>query len=522
VVVGLRAPRVGRHAPLLGCVLLIVVGHLLIGSRYGVHRDEMYFVACGRQLAAGYVDHPPLVPAVARGACSVGGCGTGSLRLPSLVARVAAVVLTILLVRTLGGGPFAQTMAGLAVVFAPAYLRMGKILCLPVFEPVFWTAGALLLVRLARDEAGRHWLVLGLVVGVGTLNKHTMSIWALGAAIASLTVPRLRAQLRTAWPWLGLGVAVVAMVPNVLWQWQHNYATLEFLRTIRSGMLAEIPRSLFVAGQLLYMHPFSALLWLPGLWLCLVRPGGEGATRAFGIIFLVGFGAFLVTRGKPYYLAAAYPPLFAAGAIGWERRLKRWSSRGVLVGAQVTTGVAMAVLTLPVLSLPRMDAVVGAMFGRVVPPIALTHDLHDEYGWGALAESVAAVWRELPPDEQARTEIVTGNYGEAAAIDYFGPVLGLPRAASGHMNYFLWGPTKPDADMVLAVGLRPDWLARSCGRLEERGGADHPLAAPSERRVPLVLCRDLAKPLGNLWPELKRYDNSADRPRAPTDVDQPP
>lgn len=499
---------------MLGCLLLIVVGHFLIGKRYGVHRDEMYFVACGRQLAAGYVDHPPFVPSLARATSSLGGCGVGSLRIPSLIARIAAVVLTFVLVRALVGGSFAQTLAGLAVVFAPAYLRMGKILCIPVFEPVFWTAGALLLVVLARGGPKWCWVVIGLVVGVGTANKHTMLVWALGAAVGSLTVPRLRAQLSSVWPWLGVSIAAVAIVPNLVWQRDNGYATFEFLRTLRTGMLAEIPRSLFVLGQLLYMHPFSALLWLPGLWLCLARPGDKVVLRALGIIFVVGFGVFLVTRGKPYYLAAAYPPLFAAGAVQWERGLRRPWTRGVFIAAQLGTGVALAVLTLPILSLPRMDAAVGAVLGRVVPPIALTHDLHDEYGWRELAESVAAVWSDLSPDEQTRTEIITQNYGEAAAIDYFGPALGLPRAASGHMNYFLWGPTKPNADTVLGVGVRPEWLAQRCARIDDRGVADHPLAAPSERRVPLVLCRGLARPLGALWPELKRYDHSGARPRA--------
>ena len=379
---------------------------------------------------------------------------------------------------------------------------------------MFWTAGALLLVVLARGGPRWGWLALGLVVGLGTLNKHTMLLWALGAAIGCLVVPNLRSQLRTTWPWLGLVIAAVAILPNVLWQRDNQYATLEFLRTIRTGMLAEIPRPIFAAGQLLYMHPFSALLWGPGLWLCLARPG-EQVLRAFGIIFVVGFGTFLLTHGKPYYLAAAYPPLFAVGAIAWERRLTQSSSRVTFVAAQVATGAALAILTLPVLSLPRMDAAVGAVLGRVVPPIALTHDLHDEYGWKELAGSVAEAWRGLSPAEQARTEIVTGNYGEAAAIGYYGPPLGLPRASSGHMTYFLWGPTKPDADMLLAVGVRPDWLARRCARLEPRGLAEHPLAAPSERRVPSVLCRGLARPLRDLWPELKRYDNVADRPRAP-------
>lgn len=345
--------RIRRHAPLLGCVSLIVLGHVLVGDRYGVHRDEMYFVACGRQLAGGYVDHPPLVPTLARAACSLGGCGVHSLRFPSLVARMGTVAVAVALVRALGGGAFAATVAGLAIVFAPAYLRMGKILCIPVFEPVFWTAGALLLVVLAHGGPRWCWLVLGLVVGIGTLNKHTMGLWAIGAAIGCVVVSDLRSQLRTRWPWLGVLIAALAILPNLLWQRDNHYATLEFLRTIRTGMLAEIPRILFAAGQLLYMHPFAVLLWMPGLWLCLARPAEQRVLRAFGIIFVVAFGVFLLTRAKPYYLAAAYPPLFAVGAIGWERRLKRSSSRGTFVGAQVATGAAMAILTLPVLPLPQ-------------------------------------------------------------------------------------------------------------------------------------------------------------------------
>jgi 4-amino-4-deoxy-L-arabinose transferase-like glycosyltransferase len=497
-------------------VLLVVAGHLLVASRYGVHRDEMYFVACGSRLAAGYVDHPPFVPMVARAACALGGCDVAGLRLGPLLARIATVVLTLYLVRALRGGLFAEVIAGLAVVFAPAFLRMGKILCIPVFEPVFWTGGALILLRLSRGGPRWWWLALGAVVGLGTLNKHTMLIWGLGAAVGTLMVPSLRLQLRSAWPWLGVLVAVLVMLPNVVWQRENHWATLEFLRTIRTGMLAEIPRALFALGQLLYMHPFAAIVWLPGLWLCILRPSNGGVERAFGVVYLLAASVFLLTRGKPYYLAPAYPPLLAVGAVAWERWLTRFRSRAAFVATQVTTGLAMAALTLPVLSLPRMDAAVGALLGSIVPPIALTHDLHDEYGWRELANTVAEVWRSLPPEERSRTEILTSNYGEAAALEYFGASLGLPKASSGHMTYFLWGPTKPTADTVLAVGHRTtDWLAPRCARLERRAVADHPLAVPGARRTPVALCRGLNEPLGDLWPELKRYDHSARRREEP-------
>jgi hypothetical protein len=512
--------RFDRPLGLVGCLLLLVAAHLLFSGRYGIHRDEMYFVACGNRPAAGYVDHPPFVPMIARAACTFGSCDLDSLRVAPLLARVTALVLTILLVRRLRGGAFAQTAAGLAMVFAPAYLRMGKILNIPVFEPVFWTAGALCLLRLARGGRRWWWLVLGAIVGLGTLNKHTMLIWALGAAVGTALVPALRRQLRTVWPWLGVLLAVLIILPNLVWQYHNDYATLEFLKAARHGMLAEIPRALFAAGQLLYMHPFSGLLWVPGLWLCFARPDEDGVLRAFGAIFVVVFGLFLVLRGKPYYLAPAYPPLFAAGALVWERSLRSAWSRRAFLFTQLSTGVLLAAVTLPALSLPRMDALVGRVFGAVVPPIALTHDMHDEYGWRELTEVVVEAWQSLPPDERARTEILASNYGEAAALAYFGGPRGLPRVSSGHMTYFLWGPTNPNADAVLAVGVRPDWLSRRCERLEQRAVADHPLATPGERRVPVMLCRGLARPIGELWPELRSYDNSVRRSLGSSAVDR--
>ncbi len=351
----------------------------------------MYFVECGRHLAAGYVDHPPLVPLVARVACALGDCGVGALRLGPLVARVVTVALTVLLVRRLGGKGFAQWIAGLAVILAPAFLRMGKILCIPVFEPVFWTGGTLLLLDIARGASPRLWLAVGAIAGAGLLNKHTMLVWGLGAAVGAIVVAELRATLRTRWPWLGAALAIAMTMPNVVWQAQNDFATVEFLRQAQAGMLAQIPRVLFLSGQLLYMHPFAALLWIPALWVAATR--AEPAGRIFGAIFAFGLVTFLVTRGKPYYLAPAYPPLFALGAVLWERRLQGVGSRLALVLAQVATGVATAVLTLPYLPLPTIDAKVGQLFGKVVPPIALTHDLHDEYGWREQAESVARGWR---------------------------------------------------------------------------------------------------------------------------------
>ena len=487
--------RLREHTPLLISGLALVLVHLPILGRYGIHRDEMYFVDCGKHFAAGYVDHPPLVPWVARLMCELGGCGVVSLRLPSLLARLGTVLLTTMLVGRLGGRGFAQVIAGLAVVFAPAYQRMGKILCIPVFEPLFWTGGTLLLLALARGARPRLWLLLGVVVGVGLLNKHTMLVWAAGAGVAVLASP-LRAHLRTPWPWLGAGLALLIWSPNLIWQAQHHWATVEFLRNIQHGMLAQIPRPLFLLGQLLYMHPFGVLLW--GVGLVIAVRGSDRDGRLFAWIFVTALTVFLVTRGKPYYLAAAYPPLFAAGAVAWEKWLARLPGRVGLLSAQVLTGLATTLVTLPFFSLPAVNAKVELLLGRVVPAVALTHDLHDEFGWSELAATTAAVVQQLDPDERRRSTVVAANYGEAAALNYFGGHFGLPAASTGHMTFFLWGPGNPRADVLVTVGLDEHVLARICGSLTRAGTADHPLALPQERQRAIHVCRHLVRPLPDL------------------------
>jgi hypothetical protein len=251
------------------------------------------------------------------------------------------------------------------------------------------------------------------------------------------------------------------------------------------------------------MHPFSALLWGAGLITGLRAADREG--RAFVWIFAVALAVFLLTRAKPYYLAPAYPPLFALGAIAWERWLSSPARRAGLVCIQVGTGLATTIFTLPFFSLPETDAMVDHLLGRVVPPVALTYDLHDEFGWRELAQATAAAVQQLPVGERDRIAIVTANYGEAAAINYFGAGLGLPRGGTGHMNFYLWGPPSPPADILVAIGLDQQWLLTTCASLTLAGESDHPLALPLERHLPIHICRGLRAPWPALWPTLRRF-----------------
>ena len=486
-------------------VALVLMGvklgtHLALATRYGRHRDEYYFIDCGQHLSLGYVDHAPLVPWMAWLSTTLFGDSLFMLRLPSILAGGATVWLTIVLARRFGADALGQALAGLAVVFAPAFLRMHGMLDIPAFEPVFWTLAALLLTDLIDGADKKRWLLVGVVVGVGLLNKHTMLLFGFGLGLGVLMTP-LRTHLRTPWPWLGAMLSLAIFAPNLVWQAQHGWPTLEFTRLMHETVLADIPRVLFGAGQLLYFGALALPIWLCGLVYFFSDRGRR--YRIFGILFLGVLTALLLTRAKPYYSAPAYPLVFAAGGAwlgAWFEARIGW--RRVYLTAFVGSSLVLALLTLPVFPLPHVDAAFEKMLGWAVPPRDLTHDMHDEVGWPAQSAAVAAVFASLPEDERRTAALFTSNYGEASALNLHGKAYGLPRATSGHMTHYLWGPDESRTSPLVVVGGSTEKLALLCHDPVEVSRIEHDLAM--ENDVPIYLCHE-PRPLESIWPQLKRF-----------------
>ena len=512
-----RAGSTTLRAAGLAAVKLIL--HLSLAGRYGYNGDELYFIACGKRAALGYVDHPPLVPWIARASGALFGPGLIALRFPSAIVGALAVLVTMLLTRQWGGGAFAQVLAGLAMIIAPAYLRMGSILCIPVFEPLLWTLAAYCIVLAIRRERSALWIAAGVVAGLGLLAKHTMLLWGAGLALGMLAT-KARRHLVTPWPWLAGLMASLIFLPNLLWQWRHGWPTLEFLRGINEDQLNSIPRALFLLGQLVYMHPFTLPLVVAGLAFFFSAAGEPH--RMFGWLWIAALCILFATHAKPYYLAPAYPLVFAAGATRIELWLAaarhRWLRYAVL-GAMTVGGVALAPIALPILPLQKTDALVARVLGSVLrSPADLTLEFHEEFGWPEQAHVVAKVYASLTPADQQATTILTHDYTQASAINFFGRNLGLPRAVSGHMTYHLWGPDRPRADVVIAYGFRRETLEALFGDVTALATISHPLASSWQQNLSVYLCRSPKAALSDAWPRLKRYrfsDRAAPRGRAP-------
>jgi dolichyl-phosphate-mannose-protein mannosyltransferase len=485
-----------------------LVLHLLLAGRYGYFRDELYFLDCGRHLAFGYVDHAPLIALVSRAALELGG-SLLALRTFPAVAGAMLVALAVLIAWRLGGGTFAQAVAGVAVIAAPVYQAVHGLLSMNAFEPVFWMGAMYVLIRIIQTGDGRRWIVVGLLLGLGLENKHSTAFFGLALAVALVLSPQ-RQALRTRWPWMAAALALAIFLPNLVWQLQNGFPTLEGLANVRrTGKNVVLGPVEFVGQQILMLHPVLLPLWLGGLaWLF---AGARGRHRLLGWTFVVFFAVLFVLKGKNYYLAPIYPLLLAAGGVALEGMVgrRRWPTIAVLATI-VFASLVTAPLALPVLSPERYFAYEKAL-GFAPPKTEVGHrgplpqHFGDRFGWPELVAEVARIYHALPAEDRARAAVFANNYGEAGAVNLFGPRYGLPPAISAHQTHFLWGPRGNTGAVLIVLQDDRETLERLCASVEQAGAHAHPWGMAEENN-PIFVCRGLTPPLPELWPRLKKWN----------------
>jgi dolichyl-phosphate-mannose-protein mannosyltransferase len=502
-------------SPLAFAVYLALVKlflHLLTANRYGYFRDELYYIACGEHLAWGYVDHAPMVAWLVKLSRTLFGDSLFALRLFPAVAGALKVFLTGLIARELGGNRFAVALACLCVLVG-GYLALDSFFSMNAFEPLFWMGGVYFIIRAIKYDAPRNWLWFGLLAGLGLENKHSMLFFGFAIVVGLVLTPSRR-FFASKWLWIGGVVAFALFLPNIIWEYKHDWATLELLRNVRtSGKNVVLSPFEFLVQQVLILNPVTLPVWLGGLWYFLFdRTGKE--YRLLGVAYVVVLVVMIALAGKNYYMLPVYPMLFAGGAVWWERLLATrprlsWVKVAypLLVCVVGAVFAPMLVPVLPVETYLRYQNALGfappkTEVGHVGP---LPQHYGDRFGWPEMVQQVAAIYNSLPADERAKTGIYANNYGEAGAIDFFGPQYGLPKAISPHQSYYLWGPRDyTGEELILLQSKRAD-AERNCGSVEAVGTVGHPLAM-GEEHYTIFICRGLKQPLRDLWPRLKHWN----------------
>jgi hypothetical protein len=443
------------------------------------------------------------------------GASLPVLRTIAALAGAARVALTILLAREMGGGRFAQALAGLCAIAAPIYLGVDQILTMNGFESLYWMGCVWCLVRIVRTRDPRLWIGFGVLAGLGIENKHSTLLFG-AALVVGLVLSPTRRELAKPWIWIGGAIALLLFLPNLVWQARNGFPTIEDLRNVReSGKNVVLSPVEFVKQQVLLVHPALLPIWLTGLASFLI--GRQKRLRVLGWTYIALLLLMILGKAKNYYLAPIYPMLFAGGAVAWEDFLQRraWSRgrlwpRAVVVVWVVVTGAIFVPAILPYLSPEGLLAYQRGL-GVAPPKTEVRHEgpleqrLGDQFGWEELVADVAKIYWSLPSEERRETAIFASNYGEAGALHLFGPRYNLPWAFCAHQNHYFWGPPESEPATLIWLQWGRESISRRCGSVEKAGEHFHPWGMAEENR-PIYLCRDLRGSLADLWPGLKNWN----------------
>ena len=508
--------RVSLWPWVYGIAVIYFALHLITSTRYGYFRDALYYLACSEHLAFGYVDQPPLIAVLGWLTRHTIGISLPALLFWPALAGASRIVLTAAFARELGARRFGTALAAVLAATPGVWWVIDHQFAMNSFEPLIWGGLAFVVLRIIKTGNTKLWLLFGTIAGLGLQTKYSIITFA-SALIVGVFLTTQRKILFTPWILAGGVIALVIFLPNLIWNIQHDWPFLELMRNIReTGKDVVLPPGTYLLQQVMMLNPVSFPFWFGGL-LFYFFSRDASRYRAFGWTFVITIAFFLITHGKDYYSAPAYVIVFAAGAVAAERVLERSTLQRLRTALRTACFVwlllgvlSLLPLVLPVLpidtflryqshlpfELPKTEA---SFVGETLPQYYA-----DEFPWPGLVAEVARVYHSLTPEEQKRAAIYGNNYGQAAAVDFFGPQYGLPKAISGHQNYFLWGPRHYTGDIVILLGEKEDEAREEFESVTVAATPHNPYAYRYENR-PVLLCRGLKWNLQQGWSRVKKW-----------------
>jgi 4-amino-4-deoxy-L-arabinose transferase-like glycosyltransferase len=473
---------------------------------YEFHRDELLYFSMGTHLRPFSMDFPPMTALLSELLRHTVGVTVVTYRLAAAVAGTALFALTLVGVRTLGGGRRALVLTGIAMLSGPLFLRTSSLFQPVVLDQIWWTAAFYALVRLEQTGDRRWWWALGAAGGLGLLAKFSVLFIGFGVLVALLLTKRRRDLLGPG-PWIALGMALLVGSPSLIGQISLGWPVIDQMEPLRQGQLDRITWGEYLGSQPIMTGP-ALLLAVAGAAALLGR-GALGRYRAVGIAAITTFALLGFLHGKPYYAGPVYPMLFAAGAV-WVEQLSHAPLRTAVTWALGLTAAAFGIVAAP-LGLPVVPPEPMARYARALGLTAATQtnrggqlplpqDYADMLGWREKADAVALVVASLTPEERRRAVLFAANYGQAGALDLYGRRLGLPPVVSLAGSFYLFGPGDRPGDVVVVLGVEPEELGGiACRSLSMPARVTNPWGVEEEQDVPLVVCREPGMTLQELW-----------------------
>ncbi len=518
--ISLRPSAISGSLAIPLCIALaafvIQIAATLIGQRfgYGYFIDELYYIACARRLDFGFVDHPPLAPAILRVTMALLGDSLAAIRLPSALAGALTVLATGWLAARLGAGAFGQALASLCAVVPPVFLVLFNVFSMNSFEILLWTALLIVTVVMVERNEPRLWLAFGALAGIALENKHTVVTLALGVVLG-LVLTRERRLLFSRWLFIGGALAFVLFLPNLLWQIDNDFPSLEFYRNATLLKNRPLPPLQVVGNQILFVGPWTFPVWAAGLYYCLRR---KTELRFLAIAYLLLLGSLIVSQSsRPDRMAGLYPALFACGSVAIEKAVRSRSARALSLAVVLAGGAILGAASLPILPPERVSRLVA--FLGIDTQIErgegkraeLPQWLADRFGWREIVDQVAGIYDALPENEKARAVILAPSYGHAGALELFGEGR-LPPVLSHQNTYHLWGRRELralDGGVMIYIGDDADDLEEIYESVVQVAVHDCEYCMTWRDEMPIGIARGLTlsrEEIPAAWEEGKHYE----------------
>jgi len=491
-----------------------------LSPHYGFYSDELYYLACADRLAFGYVDQPPFFVFALRLHRALFGDSLLALRMLPAAAGAMTALLAGLMARRMGGGLFAQVLAVLAVMMAPVSLAIFSFFTVNCLAILLWTTASWILLELCRSREPRLWVVLGVVLGIAFLTKHTAVVPVAGVAVAALLSP-LRRDLLGRWPWLGALAFAAIISPNVWWQVANDWPSLTFYASVEEHRYTASPLQQ-ILDQIVYQNPASFPIWAAGLWFFLAAASGR-RFRPLGWLFLTALSLAMIGGSSlPYRLAGVFPAAFAAGAVLLEAArkadagpLRRVWNTWALPSLMLLVGLSASTIILPILPPetlarnPLYDPGEGGDFRPEIGTNQIPYHLGNRTHWKAFVEQVTEVYRDLDPDEREGAILLADYFGHAGALEYYGR--DLPPVYSRMTGYFLWGPPAGSPQTVISIGIDETFLRANFERVTVAAVFRCSFCPPVVDELPIYVARAPKRSFAELWPEIGRLEGRRER-----------
>jgi hypothetical protein len=504
----LRRILASDHALIAGIALVSFLVHMVFAGNYGYFRDELYYIAAGHHLAPGYVDFPSLI-AVLAALLQPFGDNLVIIHIVPAIASGCVVFITGLIAKELGGKRTAPALAALTAAVCVAFMATGSIFSMDVLDQLWWTLSAYVLLLLIKRQEPRLWLLFGLLAGIGLTTKLTMLFWGL-AIVVGLLLTSQRRLLWSRWLLAGGAIALAFLLPYIVWNIANGLPTWAFWHNY-GGITGDGPIA-YLVNQIFLINPFTVPVVILGLVFFFRSPQGK-SYRVFAWAYVFLYVLFTVIHTKSYFLAPAYPPLFAGGAVLIEQASERrvWVTPAA-AGVLALSGILLAPLAMPVLPPASFVRAYGFLSGQGNASAgqqnagAFPQYLGDRFGWLNMAATVARVYQSLPPAERAHACIFTGNYGEAGALQLYAHQYHLPAVISGHNSYYLWGPGSCSGSVLVTIGISQSDLQKSYRQVALATTLTCSYCMPEEDNVPIYIAQQPKYSSEQVWPSVKHYN----------------